>query len=157
MVIKREVLLSAPGTMDSAIVRAISVEGVDRILSRDDGHVKSGKRPAPRVKNKSADVAAAEGMADDAAGLTSAEPTPSNSDKDAAKTQGFEEFYKAMGPDVVENVDVDELVRRFTAWQLYSQVYTEPEKLKATVLKTSAAKNDPLAGGGRSGSAVSIL
>ena len=45
-----------------------------------------------------------------------------------------------MGPDVAENVDVDELVRRFTAWQLYSKVFSEPEKVKAAVLSASAAK-----------------
>jgi len=154
--IKREVLLTEPMSLDAAILRAMTAEKVDRKMNRDEQHVKSGKRPLPKIKSKSADVAGAEDMADDAAGLTSAGSTPSNSDKNAANTQGFEEFHKAMGPDIAEDVDVDELVRRFTAWQLYSQVYTTGQS-QGRYSQVDCREEEPAAAGQRKEPIMYIL
>lgn len=45
-----------------------------------------------------------------------------------------------MGPDAAEDADVDMLVARINAWQLYSRMISDPTKLKSKVLAVGKQK-----------------
>jgi hypothetical protein len=63
----------------------------------------------------------------------------------AIDDEEFVEFHQAMGEDV-ESEGVDELVQRFTAWKLYSKVYTDPVKIKSLVMKATRKRDMPTCG-----------
>jgi hypothetical protein len=79
--LKKEVLLSRPGTFDEAVVQAIEIEKVELTIKRDSRHFRSGKRPTPKAKGYSADIVAAEDLADVAAGLTDNNPEEGDQEK----------------------------------------------------------------------------
>ena len=124
--IKREVLNSDPGTLKQARKRAVLCERTELIMKGE----RERKEESSQVylKARSANIAGTSLMADQAAGLTK----ESRLDADE-----FPMFHQEMGPEVTENVDVDELIQQFKAWQLYSRVYKNKEILKAKVLSAT--------------------
>ena len=68
--LKREVRIHRPDTMDKVIVIAINIEIVDMKSENEKLKTEAGRRPAPKQKQPSADVAAADYVADEATGLS---------------------------------------------------------------------------------------
>ena len=152
--LRREVIIADPTTMDAAIINAMKVERADKVISKVQAQTLTGKKPGPKTKSPSADMAPSSYIADEAAGLVDRR-TPRHGEsrsKGSIDAHDFEEFHRAMGPEVAEPDDVDELVRRFTAWKLYSRVYTDQAKLKSIILKTTVKTKAAQGVAGPSGS-----
>src|SRR4051812_48834081 len=144
--IKREVRIGNPTTFDRAVALATTVETADCADHIDEARLEMGSRPRPLVKNRSADVAGGEYLADEAAGLVTPRRLdegeihkPNEKEGTSADAQ-FPEFYNSMGPTVTQEGEVEDLVRRFTAWKFYSRMEKDQTKLRAMVLKAAPGK-----------------
>ena len=138
--LRREVIIADPATMDAAIINAMKIERADKAIDRDQTQILAGKKPSPKAKNPSADTVLPNYIADEAAGLVDRRAIFKADDirsKEPIDAHDFENFHRAMGPEVAEPEDVDEVVRRFTAWKLYSRVYSDQNKLRSVVLKST--------------------
>jgi hypothetical protein len=115
--IKREVRIGNPGMFEAAVKLAVTIETADCANDIDDARLRAGVKPKPQVKNRSADVAGGEYIADEAAGLTSKpnvkeeESHPPNEGAAVDEDSQFKDFYTSMGPQVTEDVSVDDLVK----------------------------------------------
>src|SRR5690349_10100071 len=69
--IKREVKIGNPGTFEAAVKLAVTIETADCADDIDDVRLRAGVKPKPQIKNRSADVAGGEYIADEATRLTS--------------------------------------------------------------------------------------
>jgi hypothetical protein len=137
--LKRDVLITAPLTFDAAVLRAQRIEAVEVTVQRDKLKTESGKRPPPeKKKNQSTDVASAEQVVDDIAGIgqkkypvekVEADVSPENDPR-------FDNFVTAMSPEVA-SLEVDDLVEKYKAWKLLSRVHKDPKILKSMVLKAN--------------------
>ena len=101
----------------------------------------------PETKNLSVDTYSLEYIADEAAGLrharpplpTAAGPAPNHEFNDLQ----FPNFLKQMENEPAGEGDpVEDLVKRFKAWQIYSKAERDPTKLKALVLKMYPLKKE---------------
>jgi hypothetical protein len=117
------------------------MERVEVSIQRDNARTLSAKRPAPKITNRSGDVSVADYASNEAAGLTTTHQDQLAVLRDIDGPD-FDRFPKEIG--VEGNEDIDELIKRFTAWKIYSRIYTDPTQIKALVLKTSnASKKTP--------------
>ena len=139
--------MNAPATFDAAVKRATLREGVLGTIARDQSKMDQGKRPMPETKNLSVDTYSPEYIADEAAGLrharpplpTAAGPAPNHEFNDPQ----FPSFLKQMENEPAGEGDpVEDLVKRFKAWQIYSKAERDPTKLKALVLKMYPPKKE---------------
>ena len=123
---------------DVAVKLAVSIEAVDYADDVDDARLQAGMRPKPQAKNQLADVAGEKYLVDEAAGLVSklnAKEEHHPVEKvDLSEDPKFDEFYSTMGPQVIEDVNVDDLIKRYIAWKLYLQVEKDTVKLRTLIL-----------------------
>src|SRR4051812_21787555 len=66
------------------------------------------------------------------------EPPQDKTNKAKAGTidpESFKEFQQDMGTEITDNVNMDELIKRYAAWQLFMQVYKDPTIVKAEIIK----------------------
>ena len=111
-------------TFDAAVKLAVLIKAVDYADDVDDARLQAGMRPKPQAKNQLVDVAGGKYLADEAAGLVS-KPNAKEEHHpvekvDPSEDPKFDEFYSMMGPQVVKDVNVDDLIKRYIAWKLYS-------------------------------------
>ena len=138
--LKRGVRTGKPATFDEAVTLAMDTEDVEVSIQREHARTMSGKRPAPKEKSRSGDVATAEYAADEAAGLTSHHTKTSTTTPEvkAIDDEEFAKFHNEMGAE--EDDSLTDLLQRFQAWKLYSKVIPDPVQLKAFILKISSPK-----------------
>src|SRR4051812_46896739 len=96
----------------------------------EDGPAK-GAKPS-QIKSAKVNIHAAEDMAAAAAGQPKKEKIKGKTGE--INPESFKIFQTEMGPEVTD-VDMDELIKRFMAWQLFTQVFESPAEVKAEIIK----------------------
>src|SRR4051794_11725269 len=137
--IKEDVLKAAPATFDEAITRAMALEQVRLQLRRDAEQQKMLRRPPPRV-GRSADIAAANMIADKAAGYDAGEGKLSFPGLQDLSSRELQSFQDTLGSENTDELEIDDLISRIRAWQLYSRLISDPAKLKAKVLQAAPVR-----------------
>jgi hypothetical protein len=141
---RSDVRKAEPSSWDQAILEAMKYERIGLLDERDDINVRVGQQKVK--KGHSATISAANKIADRLS------YNDSDSDDEEIKIPGLKDatpkqlrrFTEEMGPEVVDSSDMDELVKRFNAWHLFSKLYKDPALVKARVLQATPVKGRAL-------------
>ena len=146
--IKQAVRMQAPTTFNKALTLAKRKEDVEVLGELEDGIIETvGKTSAKQIKSISANLHAGEDMAKNTAGAALKEKTPVKTKAGAIDPDNFKEFQKEMGPEVTD-VAMEELINRYSAWQLFTQVYEDRSKVKEEIIKKFRVTTKKVSGGG---------
>src|SRR5436305_5966679 len=140
--------MQALTTFNEALTLAKRKEDIEVLGELEDRIIETvGKTSAKQIKSISANLHAGEDMAKNTAGAALKEKTPVKTKAGAIDPDSFKEFQKEMGPEVTD-VAMEELINRYTAWQLFTQVYEDRSKVKEEIIKKFRVTTKKVSGGG---------
>ncbi len=135
--LQRELKIWKPDSFEEAIEMAMTIESAGPIVANPNTKSK------PLEKDLSLDIAGGKILADEAAGIKNERTHQSKSEPEDSDDPRFKEFYEMMGPQVTQDVEVDDLVKSFTAWKFYSRVEKDTATLRSLILKAEPGKRKP--------------
>lgn len=155
--LKKDVRMAAPVQFEDAVRRAERIEQVNLMGEIEDGPSRQEEGvSASKVKSLATNLNAAEEMAKIAAGKPLQDKVPIKTGTTTIDPEDFKEFQKDMGTEITD-VAMDELIKRYSAWQLFTQVYRDPATVKAEIIKKFRVTTErkPTSGGISSSSSSS--
>jgi len=136
--IRRELRIMKPDNFRRAVKFAKDLEATNCAEEYEEFKEKRGRKPQPEVGH-SIDVTRNGFLGDEKASLGETQK-PNYQDGDPAQDPKFLEFYQTMGSEVTQDIDIEDLTKRFTAWKIYSRVEKDKGQLKALILKAEPGK-----------------